>query len=73
MIAETTELPRKTTYTIETVDASRPGIRRTPRPVTVSFAVAMLTVYEDDVDEDLVRSPAMVQRVFDHLDEPVSG
>jgi hypothetical protein len=38
--------------------------------VAVSFAVA--TVDESD-EVALVRPAAMAQRVFDHLDEPISG
>ena len=69
MIAQTTDLPAEPIYTTETVNASR------PRPtgisvVAVSFAMAMV----DKNDEaELVRPAAMVQRVLDHLDEPIAG
>ena len=69
MIAQTTDLPAEPTYTTETVNASRPrstGIS----VVAVSFAVA--TVEKND-EQELVRPAAMVQRVLDHLDEPIAG
>jgi hypothetical protein len=68
MIAQTTDLPAQPTYTTETVDASRPGVPSISL-VAVSFAVA--TADKDD-EEELIRPAAMVQRVLDHLDEPIS-
>ncbi len=70
MIAQTTDLPAEPTYTNETVNASRPGARTGISVLAVSFAVA--TANKND-EEELIRPPAMVQRVMDHLDEPIAG
>jgi hypothetical protein len=70
MIAQTTDLPAEPTYTTETVNASRPSARKGISLVAVSFAVA--TIEKND-EQELVRPAAMVQRVLDHLDEPIAG
>ncbi len=70
MIAQTTDLPPMLTHMTETVNASRPGVRENMSVVAVSFAVAMM--WREDEDE-LVRPAAMVQRVLNHLDEPIAG
>jgi hypothetical protein len=38
--------------------------------VAVSFAVTMM---DKNDEQELVRPAAMVQRVLDHLDEPIAG
>jgi hypothetical protein len=69
MIAQTTDLPAEPTYTTETINASRPG-RTGISVVAVSFAVTMM---DKNDEQELVRPAAMVQRVLDHLDEPIAG
>jgi hypothetical protein len=71
MIAQTSDLPAEPTYTLETVNASRLGMPTTASIAVLSFGVATLMADEDD--EELVRPAAMVQRVLDHLDEPIRG
>ena len=73
MIAQTTELPPKPTYTLETVIASQPGRGRTAIKIIASFAETTSMGDEQRLAAELIRPPAMVQAVIDYLDEPVSG